>query len=212
MKFSALLEIVEDEPVFNTGFLVAGRPPESGLPAQLSRWCASGKLLRLRRGLFALAPPWRKVIPHPFLVANRLVPGSYVSGLSALAFANAIPEFVPEVTSCGPGRPHVRETPLGRFSFRHLKTALRLGYRQVELGGDQRAFVATPEKAFLDLVHLQPGGDDPAWIEGLRLNVEALRAERVEALAAVAASPKLLRAADRVRRLLSDPGLDYAPL
>ncbi|MDE2794198.1 MAG: hypothetical protein OXL34_05200 [Gemmatimonadota bacterium] len=212
MKFSTLLEIVEDEPVFETGFLVAGHPPEPGLPAQLSRWCASGKLLRLRRGLFALAPPWRKVIPHPFLVANRLVPGSYVSGLSALAFANAIPEFVPEVTSCGPGRPHVRETPLGRFSFRYLKTALRLGYRQVELGGDQQAFVATPEKAFLDLVHLQPRGDDPVWIDGLRLNVEALGPETLEAMAAAAASPKLVRAAACVSRLASDPAMAYAPL
>lgn len=212
MKFAKLLEIVEDEPVFETGFLVAGRPPEPGLPAQLSRWCASGKLLRLRRGLFAPAPPWRKVIPHPFLVANRLVPGSYVSGLSALAFANAIPEFVPEVTSCGPGRPHVRETPLGRFSFRYLKAGLRLGYRLVELGGDQRAFVATPEKALLDLVHLQPRGDDPDWIDGLRLNVEALRPERAEAMAAAAASPKLVRAAAHVRRLASDPALAHEPL
>lgn len=212
MKLSELLEIVEDEPVFETGFLVAGRPREPGLPAQLSRWCASGRLLRLRSGLFALAPPYRKVIPHPFLVANRLVPGSYVSGLSALAFANAIPEFVPEVTSCGPGRPHVRTTPLGRFSFRHLKAAFRAGYRQVELGGDQRAFVATPEKAFLDLVHLQPGGDDPAWIDGLRLNVEALKPEMVEAMAAAAASPKLVRAAACVRRMASDPAFAFEPL
>lgn len=212
MKFSELLEIVEDEPVFETGFMVAGRPPEPGLPAQLSRWCASGKLLRIRRGLFALAPPYRKVIPHPFLVANRLVPGSFVSGLSALAFANAIPEFVPEVTSCGPGRPHVRETALGRFSFRYLRVGLRAGYREVELGGGQRAFVALPEKAFLDLVHLQPGGDDPDWINELRLNREALRPGRMEAMAAAAASPKLMRAAAHVRRLANDAALGYTPL
>lgn len=212
MKFSELLEIVEDEPVFETGLLVAGRLPEPGLPAQLSRWCASGKLLRLRRGLFALAPPYRKVIPHPFLVANRLVPGSFVSGLSALAFANAIPEFVPEVTSCGAGRPCVRETPLGRFSFRYLRTGLRTGYREVELGGGQRAFVALPEKALLDLVHLQPAGDDPAWIDELRLNLEGLRTDRMEAMAAAAASPKLARAAAHVRRLANDSTLRYAPL
>ena len=90
MKFAELLEIVEDEPVFEYGFLVAGRSREPGLPAQLSRWCRDGKLLRLRRGLFSLGLPYRKVIPHPFLVANRIVPGSYVSGLSALAHANAI--------------------------------------------------------------------------------------------------------------------------
>ena len=212
MRFSELLETVEDEPVFETGFLRAGRPREPGLPAQLSRWCAAGRLLRLRRGLFALAPPYRKVIPHPFLVANRLVPGSYVSGLSALAFAGAIPEFVPEVTSCGPGRPHVRTTPLGRYSFRYIKAGLRSGYRLADLAGDQRAFVASAEKALLDLVHLQPGGDDPAWIDALRLNVEVFSAERLEAIACEVASPKLARAAAHVHRLANDPSLAYEPL
>ena len=42
-----------------------------------------------------------------------------------------------EVTRCGPGRPHARQTPLGRFSFRHLKPELRGGYRLVDLGGGQ---------------------------------------------------------------------------
>ena len=212
MKFSKLLQIVEDEPVFESGLLVAGRGHESGLPAQLSRWSASRKLFRLGRGLYALAPPYRKVIPHPFLVANRLVPGSYVSGLSALAHAGAIPEFVPEVTSCGPGRPQVRVTPLGRYSFRYLKPGLRGGYRLVDLGGDQKAFVASREKALLDLVHLQPGGDDPGWIDGLRLNLEAFSPGRIERIAATIGSPKLIRAAAYVSRSVSDPALSYQPL
>ena len=212
MKFMELLEIVADEPVFETGFLRSGRAPEPGLEAQLSRWCAAGKLLRLRRGLFALAPPYRKAIPHPFLVANRLSPGSYVSGLSALAFANAIPEYVPEVTSCGPARPHVRETPLGRFSFRYVKPELRTGYRLVGLVDGQSAFVARPEKAFLDLAHLQPGGDAPAWIDELRLDFQALSSTRLRAAAAATGSPKLVRAAAHVIRRASDPASAYEPV
>ena len=212
MRFSELLETVEDEPVFETGLLMAGRGPEPGLPAQLSRWSASRKLFRLRRGLYSLAPPYRKVIPHPFLIANRLAPGSYVSGLSALAHANAIPEFVAEVTSCGPGRPRIRETPLGRFSFRYLKPQLRGGYRLVDLGGGQRAFVASPEKAVLDLVHLQPGGDDPAWIDGLRLNLEVMSTQSLVGLAAATGSPKLKRAAAHLERRANDPALAYQRL
>lgn len=212
MKLSELLQIVEDEPVFETGLLMAGRGHEPGLPAQLSRWSASRKLFRLRRGLYALAPPYQKVIPHPFLIANRLMPGSYVSGLSALAYAEAIPEFVAEVTSFGPGRPQIRETPLGRFSYRYLKPQLRGGYRLVELGGGQTAFVALPEKALLDLVHLQPGGDDPAWIDGLRLNLDALSARDLVRLATATGSPKLQRAAAHLDRLASDPALAYEPL
>ena len=212
MKFSELLGIVEDEPVFETGLLMAGRGHEPGLPAQLSRWSASRKLFRLRRGLYALAPPYRKVIAHPFLIANRLEPGSYVSGHSALAYANAIPEFVAEVTSCGPGRPRIRETPLGRFSFRHLKPQLRGGYRLIDLAGGQSAFVASPEKALLDLVHLQPGGDNPVWIDGLRLNLEVLSTRSLVRIAAATESPKLRRAAAHLGRLASDPALAYEPL
>ncbi len=212
MKFMELLEIVQDEPMFETGFLRSGRGSEPGLEAQLSRWCAAGKLLRLRRGLFALAPPYRKVVPHPFLVANRLSAGSYVSGLSALAFANAIPEYVPEVTSCGPARPHLRETPLGRFSFRYVKPALRTGYRLVGLVDGQSAFVACPEKAFLDLAHLQPGGDAPAWIDELRMDFNQLSPSRLRAMAAATESPKLARAAAHVIRRATDPPSADEPL
>ena len=212
MTFTELLEVVEDEPVFETGLLVAGRGHEPGLPAQLSRWSASGRLFRLRRGLYALAPPYRKVVPHPFVVANRLEPGSYVSGLSALAYASAIPEFVAEVTSCGPGRGRVRDTPLGRFSYRFLKPYLRGGYRLVELGNGQSAFVASPEKAVLDLVHLQPRGDRAAWLDGLRLNLEALSARRLTEIADATGSPKLKRAAACLNRLAGDPALAYEPV
>ena len=209
MRFAELLRIVRDEPVFETGLLMAGPRLDPGLFAQLGRWRSAGRIFQLRRGLYALAPPYRKTIPHPFLVANHLSPGSYVSGLSALAFAGAIPEFVPEVTSCGPGRPQLRSTALGRYSFRHLKPEMRRGYRLAELGGDQAAFVASPEKAFLDLAYLQPGGDDPAWIDGLRLNLDALCGASLEDMAAATGSPKLMRAARHVRLLADDPELAF---
>lgn len=209
MKFAELLEIVEDEPVFETGLLTAGRGRDRGLAGQLARWRAAGRLHQLRRGLYALASPYRKTIPHPFLVANRLAPGSYVSGLSALAGAGAVPEHVAEVTSVGPVRPGVRETPLGRYSFRRLKPAMLFGYRLAPLGSGQHAFVASPEKAFLDLAYLQPGGDDPAWIDGLRLDLDAISVPALESVAARTASPKLLRAVRHVRAQADDPALAY---
>ena len=212
MRFRELLEVVEDEPVFETGLLTAGRDPDAGLPAQLSRWHRAGRLHQLRRGLYALAPPYRKTIPHPFLVANRLAPGSYVSGLSALAYAGAVPEFVPETTSAGPVRPIVRETPLGRYSFRHVKPAMLRGYRLTDLGGGQQAFLAGPEKALLDLIYLQPGGDDPAAIRGLRLFLGAISVPALEAAAEAAGSPKLVRAARHVRELAEDPMMAYEEL
>ena len=108
---------------------------------------------------------------------------------------------VVEVTSVTAGRPRLRHTPLGRFSFRHLKPGLLFGYRRVALGDGQHAFVAAPEKALLDLIHLQPGGDEEACLGELRLDFERLRLDVLEAFADTAASPKLIRAAGRLRRL-----------
>lgn len=63
-----------DEPVFEAGLLLAGDVDPSDVRRQLSRWVNAGRLYQLRRGLYALAPPFQKIRPHPFLVANRLVP------------------------------------------------------------------------------------------------------------------------------------------
>ena len=204
MRFEELVAIVADEPVFETGFLLAGAVDPANLRRQLCRWTGSGRLLQLRRGLYALAPPWQKQRPEPFLVANRLAPGSYVSGLSALAFAHAIPEYVAEVTSCTGGRPSRHGTPVGRFSFRRLKPKLRFGYRQVALGGGQQAFVAEPEKALLDHVYLQPGGDDLAYLRELRLNFDAVDLDGLDAFARQSGAPKLLRTAERIGRLAAE--------
>ena len=212
MRFRELLEIVADEPVFETGLLLCGKADAVGVRHQLARWTRAGRLHQLRRELYALAPPYRKRIPHPYLVANRFVRGSYVSGLSALAHAHCIPEYVPEVTSVAAARPHLRQTPLGRFSFRHVKTDLLWGYRQVDLGRGQTALVAFSEKALLDLVHLCPGGDEPAYIAELRLDFTALDLERLDRLARAAGKPKLFRAARLVRAMAEDPNLSYEAL
>ena len=169
MEFTHLIEIVGNEPVFETGLLLAGSVDPADVRRQLSRWTKAGRIYQLRRGLYALAPPFQKVKPHPFLVANRLVRGSYVSCQSALAHYGLIPEAVPVVTSVTAARPGRRETPLGVYEFRHIKTGLLFGYRLTDLDSTQRAFVATPEKALLDLVYLQPGGDAPAYLRELRL-------------------------------------------
>lgn len=204
MKFQEAVDIASDEPLFETGLFLAGDVDPAGLRRQLSRWTRSGRIQQLRRGLYVLARPWRKHRPHPFLVANRLAPGSYVSGLSALAFAGAIPEYVAETTSVTAGRPGVRTTVLGRFSFRHLKGSLMFGYRLTALGQGQSAFVAEPEKAVLDMVHLHPGGDRRPYLEELRLDFDTLRLDRLDAFAAVAATPKLTRAARVLRDIACD--------
>ena len=180
---------------------------------QLSRWKKAGWLYQLRRGLYALAPPFQKVKPHPFLVANRLVHGSYVSCQSALAHYGLIPEHVPITVSVTTARPAHRETPLGTYEFRHVKTELLYGYRFIQVSPGQRAFVALPEKALLDLVYLQPGGDAPAYLQELRLqNLDRLDLDALQRQAGRSHSPKLRRAAGRVADLARAEAMEYETL
>ncbi len=76
MQFARLLQVVGDDPLFETGLLLAGEADPSDVRRQLSRWTKSGRILQLRRGLYALAPPHQKTFPHPFAVANRMAHAS----------------------------------------------------------------------------------------------------------------------------------------
>ncbi len=134
MEFAELVEIVGEEPVFETGLLIAGNANPRDIRRQLSRWTQAGKIYQLRRGLYSLAPPFQKVNPHPFLVANRMLPASYVSLQSALAYYGMIPEYVPVTTSVTTSRPDHWETPLGIYDFRHIQVDFFYGYRLEDIG------------------------------------------------------------------------------
>jgi len=213
MEFRRLIEIVDGEPVFATALLLAGDVDPANVRRQLSRWTKAGRLYKLRRGLYALAPPFQKVKPHPFLVACRLVRGSYVSCQSALAHYGLIPEHVPVTTSVTTARPARWDTPLGIYEFRHVKTEMLRGYRLTELSPGQRAFVASPEKALLDLIYLQAGGDAPDYLRELRLqNLDCLDLDELQRHADLAHSPKLRRAAAFVADLVRSEALEYEAL
>ena len=199
MEFERVLDLVGDEPVFETALLLAGKVSPNIVRLQLTRWARNGRIYQLRRGLYALAPPYQKVKPHPFLIANRMQRASYVSGQSALAFYGLIPDTVNATLSVTAGRPERRETPLGIFEFRHVKPGLLRGYRMIDLGSiqpGQQALVATPEKALLDLIYLQPGGHTPDYLRELRLqNLERLDLDELHRQADSFGTPKLRRAA-----------------
>jgi predicted transcriptional regulator of viral defense system len=216
MEFEHLLELVGDEPVFETALLLAGKVNPHIVRLQLTRWTNNGRVYQLRRGLYAIAPPYQKVKPHPFLIANHMRRASYVSGQSALAFYGIIPEVVPVTLSVTAGRPEHLDTPLGIFDFRHVRHELLRGYRMTDLGRtppSQQALVATPEKALLDLVYLQPGGDSPNYLRELRLqNLELLDLDELHRQAETFNTPKLRRAVDTITRLEQTEKQEYEAL
>jgi len=204
MNFDSLLQIIGDDPVFESSLLLAGNVDPRYIRIQLARWINSGRIYQLRRGLYSIAPPFQKSKPHPFLVANRLQHSSYVSLQSALAYYGLIPETVNTTVSVTTGRPERLETPLGIFEFQHIKTNLLFGYQMTDLG-DQEALVATPEKALLDLVYLQSGGESPKYLQALRLqNLDRLNLDRLKKQTEVFTSPKMRAATKNLLELIKD--------
>jgi len=207
MQFEQLLYLVADQPLFETGLLLSGEVDPNDVRRQLSRWVSAGKLKQLRRGLYTLATPYQKISPHPFLVANFLMPGSYVSAQSALAYYGLIPEYVARTSSVTTGRPAQWE---GGFHFQHLAPHLFYGYQRVDVAPEQSAFIATPEKAILDLAHLTPDADSLDYLRQLRLqNLERLDLEQLHEFAQRAGKPKWQRVAEHITKLAGEESTDY---
>lgn len=202
MKWTELLKLMADEPVFSSSILKAGNAMPSKTQVQLIRWVKAGNLIQLRRGLYALAEPYRKTNPHPFLVANRMKRASYVSLQSALAHYGLIPEYVPVVTSVTTGRPEHLRTKLGSFTFRHIKKAVFKGFQKIEVSTGQFAFIASPEKSLADLLYLTPGSEREAYLVELRLqNLDKIDQSELVKTSQEFRSPKLLRAVKKIIRL-----------
>ena len=200
-----MLEIVGNEPVFRTGLLLAGDVDPVHVRRQLGRWVKAGKVYQLRRGLYALAPPFQQTNPHPFLIANQLVRPSYVSLQSALGYYGLIPEYVPVTTCVTSDRPQELSTPLGEYQFRRIRKERFFAFSLDDLGDEQSAYVAEPEKALLDLVYLRPGGEELSYLLGLRLqNLEVINRFRLGEIAQQFSSPKILRAVANIIQIMGE--------
>ncbi|MCX8062469.1 MAG: hypothetical protein N3D16_07795, partial [Anaerolineales bacterium] len=115
-----------------------------------------------------------------------------------------IPEYVSLTTSVTTDRPSEWRTPLGVFDFRHIQGDYFWGFRLLELDGKQKAFVATPEKALIDLIYLTPGGEKEEYLSELRLgNLSQLDLQSLELLIRKMGKPKLFRALEEIRKFVS---------
>ena len=126
---------------------------------QVNRALKAGELIKPRRGLYVLNPVYRKQPLHPFVLAQQMLPGSYVSAESALGFHGWIPESVHTVLSMTHGGKSVtyEHAQLGKFEFRRMTT--NTGYFLQSVARHelqkQAALIAEPLRALLDLVYLR---------------------------------------------------------
>ncbi len=201
MDFRRLVQIAADLHCFSPGMLAAGEDIDH-VRVQLSRWATSGRVVRIHKGWYALNEPFRRVRVDTNVIASTIKDGSYVSLQSALDFHGLIPEYVAETTCVTTRRPLTVDSPFGRIRYRHIKPDAFFGYVRIERGL-QQAYVATPEKALLDLAYLTPGSQDRAYLSELRLQrTDALDLDTMRRMADRFGAPRLERTVDLLRQLL----------
>lgn len=137
----------------------------------LKRACQSGNLIRVKNGLYLRAGDLKNSAFNAFSVANYIVVPSYVSLESALSFYGLIPEAVYTTTSVTTQKTSSKQTPVGLFSFSHLKISyFNFGFYQNH--NNDNYLIATPLKALMDFIVLKGKkyGSVSDMVEDLRLD------------------------------------------
>ncbi|MFV1994849.1 MAG: hypothetical protein ACC661_05380 [Verrucomicrobiales bacterium] len=157
MKYEEALRLLGGHGFFDLASLVQLTDERrETVQTQLYRWCRKGKLIPLRRGMYAFAEPYISQPINPAELANHLYRPSYLSTYWALGYYGLIPERVVIHTSISSRVTRRFENAFGVFTYRHVKAAAFFGYRPVQIDR-QSVLLAEPEKALLDLWYLESG-------------------------------------------------------
>ena len=156
MKFEGFRKKYRNWPVIPSAVVVREEQAEYQVSRnQLSRWAKTGKLISLRKGMYAFHPDEvTAASPEILYIANRLYEPSYISMEYALSLYELIPEYVPVVTSVTTRKTMSFKNVLGNFNYQHVVPSAFRGFRQERQGLDRQVFVAEPEKAVLDFLYL----------------------------------------------------------
>lgn len=195
MKYDTLVGLLGRAGWFDLATVVQLSGERRGnLRVQLYRWSKTGKLLALRRGMYAFPERYRGGPINLAEMANRLYAPSYLSTHWALGYFGLIPERVVTFTSVTTRVPRTFENAFGRFRYRNVKASAFFGYRPVAIEG-RRVLLAEPEKALLDLWHLEEGRWDADRMAEMRFQgFEMVDAAKLGEYAARFGSPRLTAA------------------
>ncbi|MBO4571799.1 MAG: hypothetical protein J5699_07735 [Bacteroidales bacterium] len=140
----------------------------------LTRWCRRGLLEKLRNQYYAF-PEYRRAPDFARYVANRIYAPSYISLHSALSFYGMIPEEVVQQTSVTTLKTATFKNSFGTFDYQNVKIPLFFGYEPKMAKDGRGVLIATPEKALLDLLYLNPFYNTEQDMEDLRLDEDYMQ-------------------------------------
>ncbi|MFB3844788.1 MAG: hypothetical protein ACE14O_03435 [Candidatus Cloacimonadaceae bacterium] len=140
---------------------------------KITQLLRKGEIIRIRKGLYITpetANPYLKEI-----LAGMIYGPSYISLEYALAHYQMIPEQIKVITSVTTGKPNLYTTPVGVFTYRHLKKELYPLGVEYFASGNGGFFMASREKALCDLIYYHTAavkneGADVFLLEDMRFD------------------------------------------
>jgi hypothetical protein len=200
MKYNDFKKKVLTWPVIFSKDVVPAGEHAQAIRNQLERWRKSGRIIRLKRGVFILGDDDRKVdVLRPYL-ANQLYGPSYVSLEYALNYYGLIPERVNDITSITSRKTMRLANEAGTFIYQHVKSTAFRGFEMVKGEDGLAFFIAQPEKAVIDFLYLNLckfRDDDPDIFEGSYRfqNTQGLSSGKILSFAKFFENKKLVKVA-----------------
>ena len=160
----------------------------------------NNRIIRIKKGLYIEnRKDWSKT-PVKELAANLMYGPSYISLQYALAAYGMIPETAAQITSISFKKTKHYRTPVGDFIYRSVSLDHYLpGVRRIAFNGGISYFMASPEKALMDMLYFTVNlrslhGIQSYILEDLRIDVQTVRGlnlTSISEMSAAAKSPKL---------------------
>lgn len=197
---------------FRLSVLEAVFPEISEMSWKAKRLEHDGEIIRLKRGMFVVAPQVSGVRINDFLLANHISGPSYVSMHTALRYYGLIPEVVYCICSVSAGPSKTFTNPFGKFKYIHSSNSeyFSIGIRSV-VDGDATFLIASPEKALCDLLVFTPNlnlrytEEVKAWLEeDMRFDMEDLVKFDIEILRRCIAIGRKKKMINQIIKIIED--------
>jgi len=176
MQYVELKEQLKNFKIFNLNDI---RKIEEDFDLRrLNEWQKKNYIKKIRQGFYIFSD--LEINEQTlFVIANRIHEPSYISLEMALSFYGFIPEAVYGITSVTSQKTRTIKTPIGGFTYRHLKPEFLFGYELRECDGHNYRMAET-EKAVLDYLYFNSKIKDEESFMGARFNTDEFK-KRVNA-------------------------------
>ena len=183
-----ILELTEKLPVFTFNNFLGAEESKSYLWMVLHRYEKSGKLLRLKKGIYTTTAYVERMKNRGEIevftdfIANFLYSPSYLSLETILYRYNILTEIPVNLTSVSKNKTAIFTNKLGNFIYHKVKPSLFCGFDLFEESGFS-IMRATKAKALFDFLYLRKNIlPNKEAIRELRLNVGNLSRDDIKEL------------------------------